>query len=96
MTKVLIPAAATDSTLFAADTDFYVSNLFICAVEGDDAVSVGVKPAGSQDTFWVIHALPLRTNETYTIPSLALSKDDVVIVTAAEGKSHFILTGTAV
>lgn len=87
------PAAATETTLFTASTDFYVSNIFACAHENAGAFSVGVLPKGEATTTWLFSAVGLKKSETFNITALALNAGDAIRVLGSVAGMHFTLTG---
>ena len=87
------PDAATEAPLFTAESDFFISNIFICAHENAGNFSLGVIPSGESTTTWLFSAVGLKKSETFNITALALRKGDVIRVLGSVAGMHFTLTG---
>ena len=93
MTVTNIPAATTQTLFYTATSQFYASNIFMCAVGAPDAFSLGIKPSGATQIAWLYSGLTLKSGETFVVTALSLSEGDEVYVQSTGGRVHFTMTG---
>ena len=90
MITCLKPAAGTQTLFVDAETNMFVSNLFICA-ETSGAVDVHVTPAGGSAKFAVYSGLYIQKNDTFTCTALKLAPGDKLYVTSVNGGHTFTM-----
>lgn len=93
MTVANIPAAGAQTLFYTAHSQFYASNIFMCAVGAPDAFSLGIKPAGSSQIAWLYSGLTLKSGETFVITALSFAEGDEIYVQSTGGRVHFTMTG---